>query len=146
LILINDYYEIPHVRLADWIAMIGSAVAYLIFAIVVFGGLRFFVRRTRMRLLGNVIAVLFLVAGLVGYWVVFVTLDSATYTRAFKAAEVAHRPVPDEEARLKWWANERARSIFLQRPWIKPSRTGFDVLPVVAVALAAMLVRAKTER
>ena len=47
--IISDVIEIPYAELADWIALIVSALAYGAFAMAVFYGLRVFVNRTRMR-------------------------------------------------------------------------------------------------
>jgi hypothetical protein len=140
--LVSDVFEVPHEKLADWTAPIGSAVAYLIFAMVVFYGLRIFFTRTRMRLLGNLIAAMVLVAGLVGYFEVFVALDGATFSRAVAAV----LPRAGGEAQLARLSNERARSIRDAGGAIESRRVGFYLLPVVAVAFAAMLVRARTER
>lgn len=140
--LVSDLLEVPHEKLADWIALVGSAIAYLIFAIVIFYGLRIFVTRTRMRLLGNLIAALILVVGLVGYFAVFVALDTATFSRAV----VAVLPHVGSDEQLERLSKERARSLIEAGGPIELRRVGFYVLPVIAALTAAMIVRVVTVR
>jgi hypothetical protein len=140
--LVSDLIEIPYEKLADWIALIGAAIAYLIFAIAVFSGLRIFVTRTRMRLLANLIAALVLVVGLVGYFEVFVALDRATFSRAVVAA-FGQTPAGRNDPLLQRMTDERARSINQPGAPIELRRIGFYLLPVVAVMLAAMFARAR---
>jgi hypothetical protein len=140
--LVSDVFEVPYEKLADWIAIIGGVIAYLIFAIAVFYGLRIFVTRTRMRLLGNLIAALVLVAGLVGYFEVFVAIDTVTFRRAVVAA-LGQTPAAHNSALLTRMSNERARSVIEPGGPIELRRIGFYLLPVVAAGLAAMIVRAK---
>jgi hypothetical protein len=142
--LVSDLFEVPYEKLADWIAIIGSAVAYLIFAVVVFYGLRIFVTRSRMRLLGNLIAALVLVAGLVGYFEVFVALDTVTFGKAVAKA-LGKTPAAGNDALLMRLSKERARSIIEAGGPIELRRIGFYLLPVIAAAGAAMIVRAKTK-
>ena len=141
--LVSDLMEIPHEKLADWIALIASFVAYLVFAMVVFYGLRMFISRTGMRLVGNLIAALVLVVGLVGYFEVFVALDRATFSRAVVAA-LGQTLAGRNDSLLQRLADERARSIIEPGGPIELRRIGFYLLPVVAAALAPMTVRAKT--
>jgi hypothetical protein len=140
--LVSDLIEIPYEKLADWIALIGAAIAYLIFAIVVFHGLRLFVLRTRMKVLGNLIAALVLVVGLVGYFEVFVALDRATFSRAVVAA-FGRTPAGRNDALLQRLTDERARSIIQPGAPLELRRIGFYLLPVVAVMLAAIFARAR---
>jgi hypothetical protein len=137
--LVSDLFEIPHEKLADWIALIGSAIAYLILAIVVFYGLRIFVTRTRMRLLGNLIAALVLVAGLIAYFEVFVALDKVTFRQAVVSA-LAQTPAGRNDALLDRLTEERARSVREGYGPIELRRISFYLLPIVAVVLAAMIV------
>src|SRR6266567_3770668 len=104
--LVSDLLEVPHEKLADWIALIGSSVAYLIFAIAMFFGLRVFIARTRMKLLGNLLAAFVLVAGLVGYFAVFVALDRATFSRAVVDA-LGQTPAANNDALLTRLSDER---------------------------------------
>ncbi len=138
--LVSDLLEVPHEKLADWIALVGSAIAYLIFAIAIFIGLRMFVTRTGMRLVGNLVAALLLVVGLIGYFAVFVALDTATFSRAV----VAVLPHVGSDEQLERLSKERARSILQPYGPIELRRIGFYLLPVIAAAIAAMTVRAKT--
>ncbi len=140
--LVSDLLEVPHEKLADWIALVGSAIAYLIFAIAIFIGLRMLVTRTRMRLLGNLIAALILVVGLVGYFEVFVALDAATFSRAV----VAVLPHVGSDEQLERLSKERARSLIEAGGPIELRRVGFYVLPVIAALTAAMIVRVVTVR
>jgi hypothetical protein len=140
--LVSDLIVIPHEKLADWIALIGAAIAYLIFAVVVFYGLRIFVSRTRMKILGNLIAALVLAVGLVGYFEFFVGLDSMTFGRAVTSA-LAQTPAGHNDALLKRLSEERARSIREPFGPLDLRRIGFYLLPVIAVMLAAMLVTAR---
>jgi hypothetical protein len=142
--LVSDLIEIPHEQLADWIALIGAAIAYLIFAIVVFYGLRIFVTRTRMRTLGNLMAALVLVAGLVGYFEVFVALDTVTFGKAVSSA-LGQTPAAGNDALLTRMSRERARSIRGPYGPVELRRIGFYLLPIIAAAVAAMTVRAKTK-
>ena len=135
--LISDLIEIPHEKLADWIALIGAAIAYLIFAVVVFYGLRVFVTRTRMQLLGNLIAGMVLAAGLLGYFEVFVVLDGVTFGRAVTHA-LGQTPAGHNDALLKRLSEERARTIRGPYGPIDLRRIGFYLLPVIAAAVAAM--------
>jgi hypothetical protein len=138
--LVSDLIVVPHEKLADWTALIGSFVAYLAFATVVFYGLRIFVTRTRMRLLGDLFAATILVAGLVGYFEVFVALDRATYSQAVVTA-LGDTSAGHNNALLKGLTDERARSMIAPGGPIELRRIGFYLLPVVDVMLAAMLVR-----
>ena|SRR6266496_1542447 len=140
--LVSDLIEIPHEKLADWIALIGAAIAYLIFAIIVFYGLRIFVSRTRMKTLGSLMAALVLVAGLIGYFEVFVALDRVTFGHAVAAA-LGQTPAGSNNAVVKRLSEERARSIRGPYGPIELRRIGFYLLPVIAAAVAAMSVRAK---
>ena len=135
--LVSDLIEIPHEKLADWIALIGSCIAYLIFAFAIFFGLRVFIAKTRMKFVGNLLAALVLVAGLLGYFAVFVALDTATFSRAVLDA-FRHTPASHNDALLTRLSNERARSIIEPYGPIELRRIGFYVLPVVAAALAAI--------
>ena len=141
--LVSDLIEIPHEKLADWIALIGSAVAYLIFAMAIFYGLRIFVTRTRMRTLGDLMAALVLVAGLVGYFEVFVALDAVTFGKAVASA-LGQTPAASNDALLTRLSKERARSVRGPYGPIELRRIGFYLLPIIAAAAAAMTVRAKT--
>ena len=140
--LVSDLIEIPYDHLADWIALIGAAIVYLLFAIVVFYGLRIFVTRTRMKVLGNLIAALVLAVGLVGYFEVFVALDTVTYRKAVTSA-LGQTPAASNDALLTRLSAERARSIREPFGMIDLRRIGFYLLPVVGVALAGMLVTAR---
>ena len=141
--LVSDLIEIPHEELADWIALIGAAIAYLIFAVVVFYGLRIFVTRTRMKALGNLMAALVLAAGLLGYFELFVALDAVTFGRAVTSA-LSQTPAGGNDALFKRLGEERARSIRGPFGPIDLRRIGFYLLPVIAAAVAAMTVRTKT--
>src|SRR6266705_1340127 len=110
LMLVSELFEIPHEKLADWIALIGSGVVYLIFAIVVFYGLRIFVARTGARLLGNLMAALVLVAGVMGYFEVFVALDRITFRQAVVSA-LGQTSAASNDALLDRLTEERARSV-----------------------------------
>jgi hypothetical protein len=136
--LVSDLIEIPHEKLADWIALIGSAVAYLFFAMVVFYGLRIFVTRTRMRALGNLMAALVLVAGLVGYFEVFVALDTVTFGKAVSSA-LGQTPGARNPPLLTRLSKERARSVRGPYGPIELRRIGFYLLPAIAVAGAAII-------
>jgi hypothetical protein len=140
--LVSDLIVIPYEKLADWVALIGAAIAYLIFAIVVLYGLRVFVTRTRMKVLGNLIAALVLAVGLLGYFEVFVALDSMTFGRAVTSA-LAQTPAGRNNALLKRLSEERARSIRGPFGPIDLRIISFYLLPVIAVMLAAMTVRAR---
>ncbi len=141
--LVSDLIEIPHEKLADWIALIGAAIAYLIFAIVVFYGLRIFVTRTRMRTVGNLTAALVLVAGLVGYFEVFVALDAMTFGTAVASA-LGQTSAASNDALVTRLSKERARRIRGPYGPIDLRIIGFYLLPVIAAAVAAMVVRTKT--
>ena len=141
--LVSDLIEVPYEKVADWIALIGAAIAYLIFAIVVFYGLRIFVTRTRMRTLGNLMAVLVLVAGLVGYFEVFVALDTVTFGKAVASA-LGQTPAASNDALLTRLSKARARGIRGPYGPIELRRIGFYLLPIIAAAVATMFVRRKT--
>jgi hypothetical protein len=142
--LVSDLFEVPHEKLADWTALIGSFVAYLVFATVVFYGLRIFLLRTRMRLLGYLFAAMILVAGLVGYFEVFVALDRATFSQAVVTA-LGETSAGHNNALLKRLTDERARSMIEPGGPIELRRIGFYLLPVIAVMLAAMIATARPE-
>ncbi|HEY8181163.1 MAG TPA: hypothetical protein VII32_02905 [Thermoanaerobaculia bacterium] len=141
--LVSDLIEIPHEKLADWIALIGAAIVYLVFAIIVFYGLHIFVSRTRMKILGNLFAALVLAAGLIGYFELFVALDAVTFGRAVTSA-LSQTPARSNDALFKRLSEERARSIRGPFGPIDLRRIGFYLLPVVAAGVAAMTVRTKT--
>ncbi|HEX9492003.1 MAG TPA: hypothetical protein VGA33_01960 [Thermoanaerobaculia bacterium] len=134
--LVSDLIEIPHAALADWVALIGSAIVYLMWATIVFFGSRVFVKRTGMRALSNLLAALLLVAGLVGYYEVFVMLDRATFAQAVRAALPGVRRGDTELTRL---SNNRARTILAEEGPIVPRRIAFFLLPVAAAAIAVAI-------
>ena len=140
MMLVSDVFEVPYEQLADWTALVGAAIAYLIFAVAVFYGWRVFVTRTRMMLLGSLIAAMILVAGLVGYFEVFVAIDAVTFGRALTSA-LGQTPAAHNDALLTRLSNERARSIRGPYGPIDLRRIGFYFLPIVAAALAAMIAR-----
>jgi hypothetical protein len=142
--LVSDVMEIPYEKLADWIALIGSAIAYLIFAIVVFYFLHRFVARTLMKTVGNLIAALVLVASLVGYFEVFVALDTITFRHAVVNA-LGQTPAVGNDELMNRLSKERARSIRGPHGPIELRIIGFYLLPVIAAAVAAMIVRTKSK-
>jgi hypothetical protein len=139
--LVSDVFEIPHEKLADWIALTGSALVYLILAVAVFGGLRLFVRKTGMRVVGDVVAALILVAGLAGYYETFVALDTVTFSHAVDAV----LPHTGGDAQRKRLSSDRARGIREDGP-ADARRVGFYVLPVVSVAFGALIVATGRDR
>ena len=134
--LVSDLIEIPHDKLADWIALIGAAIAYLFFALAIF----YAYRRVRMRLLGGVIAALLLIVALVGYFEIFVAIDRVTFGHAVTSA-FAGTPAGGNDALMDRLAGERARSIRGPGGPIDLRRIAFYLLPVLAAAVAAMIVR-----
>jgi hypothetical protein len=135
--LVSDVIEIPYEKLADWVALIGSAVAFLIWATVVFAGFQLFVRRTRMRVLGTLLAASMLVVGLVGYFVVFVALDSATFSHAVDASFLGPPRTQQLAADLARLTRDRARTIRIGP--MEARRIGFYVLPAVAAVVASVV-------
>jgi len=134
--LVSDLIEIPHAALADWVALIGSAVIYLMWAVAVFLASRAFVKRTGMRALSNLLAALMLVAGLTGYYEMFVILDRATFAQAVRAALPVIRRGDTELTRL---GNNRAHTILAEEGPIVPRRIAFFLLPVAAAAIAVAI-------
>lgn len=142
MMLVSDLIEIPYDELADWIALAGAAVAYLIFAIAVFYAMRIFTTRTRMQVVASLIAAVVLVVGLIGYFETFVAIDTATFGKAVTSA-LGQTPAAHNDALLKRLSSERARSIRGPSGPIDLRRIGFYLLPVIGVALAGMIVRTK---
>jgi len=136
-VLVSDRIEVPHEALADWIALIAAAIVYLIFAVAVLLGARAFVRRTRMPLLGSVVAGVVIAAGLAGYFAVFVAVDGATYGSAVNSA-LGRKPA-GEDHELTRLSRERARGILGIDP-VDARRLGFYCFPIVAVGFAVAIV------
>ena len=143
MILISDVIEIPYEKLADWIALIGSALVYGAFAIGVFYGRRLFATRTRMRVLTDLLAALLLVAGLTGYFEVFVAIDKITYRRAVVSA-FRGTSAGRNDPLLDQLVEERARSVRGSFIPIDARRVAFYVLPLAAVVVPALLARDRT--